>query len=82
MFSSEMLHTIFETDALGPCKILSEYWVSRDSSQAQAVFGFFLKLKTNIEFLRENLSFTKKHATYKIWKGSVWLSDFTQTHAK
>ena len=41
MFSSEMLHTIFETDALGPCKILSEYWVPRDSSQAQAVFGFF-----------------------------------------
>ena len=59
MFSSKnlKLFSIFETDAQGPCKILSEYRVSRDSSQVQAVFKFF-RVK-NIKFSRENLNFTK-----------------------
>ena len=40
MISSKelQLFTIFETDAPGSLKTLSEYRVSRDSSQVQAVF--------------------------------------------
>ena len=73
MFSSEMLHTIFETDALGPCKILSEYWVSRDSSQAQAVFGFFeVKNKHRIfegkpQFYKKNMQLTKSGKAVCDW---------------